>query len=360
MPKLMVSTSKITLAMAALCHPVNVAGFSSMRNLYCPSDDKNIGFIVTSSSGKTECVKQSRSEAEQDCLKFLQDNIMPFDIPIADSLGFPNTEKNVHFEEEQVVEVLGNNLVTTDLPDGLDNGIVQQSIQMTLDTKTDYYWTRDIPKDIFLEYVLPFVNVDEARNNWRPIMKEALNPTLQNLLMMRKRLSVEEVVEAVNQSLWTAFKNINDGKKIEFRSGQTPLIYDPMSVILHGYASCTGLSIMFVDALRTSGIPARLAGTPAWNGKMENGNHSWVEFYSVSKGEWIFLEPMTKGIPYDPCSYWFCNKSHFDGNTLVFAARYKRPAGENYIHFPMQWDRHNTYVVGEERSAIMTEICSKC
>ena len=47
---------------------------------------------------------------------------------------------------------------------------------------------------------------------------------------------------------------------------RTPHIYDPMSTLLYGYASCTGVSILFVDALRTIGIPARVVGTPAWHG----------------------------------------------------------------------------------------------
>ena len=46
---------------------------------------------------------------------------------------------------------------------------------------------------------------------------------------------------------------------IRFKSDQTPLVYDPLSTILFGYASCTGVSIAYVDALRTLGVPARLA-----------------------------------------------------------------------------------------------------
>jgi len=117
---------------------------------------------------------------------------------------------------------------------------------------------------------------------------------------------------------------------------------------------------MLVDALRTAGVPARIAGTPAWNGKEENGNHTWVEFYSIIQGDWVFLEAMTKSIPYNPCSYWFCNKAKFDVKTQVFAAKFDRSTKENSVHYQMQWDIHNHDVVGEDRTAVMTEICSKC
>ena len=38
------------------------------------------------------------------------------------------------------------------------------------------------------------------------------------------------------------------------------LIYGFMQVIKAGYASCTGLSIFLVNALRAVGVPARMAG----------------------------------------------------------------------------------------------------
>jgi hypothetical protein len=44
-----------------------------------------------------------------------------------------------------------------------------------------------------------------------------------------------------------------------------------------GWASCTGLSILVIDACRACGIPARMAGCPAW--KKVQGNHNWVEVW---------------------------------------------------------------------------------
>ena len=57
------------------------------------------------------------------------------------------------------------------------------------------------------------------------------------------------------------------------------MIFYPMSTMVFGYASCTGISILYVDALRSVGIPARLVGTPAWHGKENDGNHNWVEVH---------------------------------------------------------------------------------
>ena len=53
-----------------------------------------------------------------------------------------------------------------------------------------------------------------------------------------------------------------------------------------GKVSCTGQSILLVCALRSVGIPARMAGVLTWN--HVRGNHNWVEAWC--DGEWKMLE----------------------------------------------------------------------
>ena len=65
----------------------------------------------------------------------------------------------------------------------------------------------------------------------------------------------------------------------------------------------------YVDALRSAGIPARLVGTPAWHGKVEDGNHNWVEVWLGNQIGWKFIEgaPAGAGETFEnPCSMWFC------------------------------------------------------
>ena len=153
---------------------------------------------------------------------------------------------------------------------------------------------------------------------------------------------------------------------IRFKSDQTPLVYDPLSTILFGYASCTGVSIAYVDALRTLGVPARLAGTPAWHGKPEAGNHNWVEVWLNATAGWRFIEaaPAGAGETFsDPCDKWFCNKAHFGGGTRVFAAAFRREEygeGRAATHYPMAWDLDNKGVVGVDRSEYYASGCGAC
>ena len=73
----------------------------------------------------------------------------------------------------------------------------------------------------------------------------------------------------------------------------------PLESIEAKYASCSGLSILLIDACRAVCVPARFAGTPRWTTKW--GNHSWVEIWDE---RWHF----TGACEYDPSGLdkaWF-------------------------------------------------------
>jgi transglutaminase-like putative cysteine protease len=200
---------------------------------------------------------------------------MPLDILNAASLGFHSDSKELHKKITSFTDTVQIKRHVSSLPDGLSNGIVNTTIHMALDTKIRYPWTNSIPRHIFMEYVLPYCVVNEARTHWRPLVYDAIQPTLQRLVDDNSS-TMEQVVREINKDLWTALGKpslfYNDQGEVSirkdpivFKAGQTPLIYDPMSILQYGYASCTGLSILLVDALRCAGIPARLVGTRCWN-----------------------------------------------------------------------------------------------
>jgi len=115
-----------------------------------------------------------------------------------------------------------------------------------------------------------------------------------------------------------------------------------------------------------------MAGTPAWNGEEEQGNHSWVEVFDPNGdtttnangnrgGQWIFLKPspgITKGVKVDkanaddlerePCKRWFCGAGRFDVSTKVFATRFTK--ADVITNYPMAWDVGDEGVPGEDRS----------
>merc|ERR1719510_1474808 len=93
-----------------------------------------------------------------------------------------------------------------------DGGIVIPTVNISLIARQKYPWAGNIPIEIYFDYVLPYASVNEARTNWRQLLWNKLSPQIDELLYNYK----------TNQN----------------------------------------------DALRTFGVPARLVGTPAWNGNV--------------------------------------------------------------------------------------------
>ena len=353
----------------------------------CNSNETHIGWIMSSSSsGSRNDAMESSSTTTTNCQFFTQEqtlssfnsylyhNIMPFDIPNAESLGFhhpSSSHSSLLFkkDEEKILRKQRNTLFSYEedriLPDGLSDGIANITVHMALDAKIQYPWTRNIPMDIYQEYVVNFVNVNEARNNWRPIFHTITNKIVTNNKLMNQTTTIADVVRVINRDVWLL---LGGGKKaLYFKAGQTPLIYDPMSIMVYGYGSCTGLSIVLVNALRSVGVPARLVGTPAWWGNVEKGNHNWVEVYDNDK-KWKFLEPAygdygtnhADNLERNPCQRWFCHKQRFGPHTgtKVFAARYDQTNKKTF--YPMPWCPSNKDVPGEERTTYYQQVCGKC
>ena len=162
----------------------------------------------------------------------------------------------------------------------LELGILPATVQQALEVRQNFSWAAKVPEDVWRDYVLPYASVNEARSDWRPLLFQTLN------LLDDPSKSLGDVAMFVNEHLWSY---LNATKPVYFKAQQTPLIYDPMSAIAYGFASCTGLSILYLDALRSVGVPARLVGTPAWHGKYEDGNHNWVARTLISDVQHLFL-----------------------------------------------------------------------
>jgi hypothetical protein len=249
--------------------------------------------------------------------------------------------------------------------DGLDFGVANYGTNLSLRVRTQYRWAADVEKNIYDEYVLPYANVNEGRSNWRELLLAAVQEIFAGYSIEEQDTwTVPDVVSIVNANLWS--NNTVLGKSIVFKSSQTPLIYDAMSTLAFGYASCTGVSIFFVNALRSVGIPARVAGTPAWNNDASHGNHNWVEVYLAGTGEnesqggWAFIEaaPAGGGETLDnPCDKWFCNPSNFENGTEVYAVRFNQRSA---VRYPMAWDLSNTAIPGDNMSRQYQSQCTAC
>lgn len=288
------------------------------------------GFVpFIKESAEYDCIEFSKAFRES--LDFLDSNLPSFDVINRCTLGFCGNASD-------------------------ENGVAIVSTTSALQVKQmGYNWANSIPRDIWNEYVLPYANVNEGRSDWRQLFLPVVQSILTSSGNDINKMTTTDVVYAINSALWSGPM----GKNIVFKSSQTPLIYDPMSTLAFGYASCTGVSIFFVDALRSIGVASRLAGTPAWNGNISHGNHNWVEVWDPATG-WQFIEatPASAGETlFNPCDKWFCNPSSFANGTQVFATQFSQ---DSKVRYPMAWDRRNTQIPGVDRTSYYQKVCMAC
>ena len=193
-------------------------------------------------------------------------------------------------------------------------------------------WGSAIPDEVFLDAVLPYAHLDEAREAWRASLRA------QCLPMVEGCARPGEAACRLNAKLFPAV-NVRYSTKRQ-RANQSP-----SESMAQGLASCTGLSILLADACRSVGVPARIAGIASWPGR--GGNHTWVEVWDDG---WHFLgaaEPDPAGLDRG----WFAGEAagaiEGDQRRGLFAVSW----GATGQHFPLTWAPRAKWPNGVEVTA---------
>lgn len=209
--------------------------------------------------------------------------------------------------------------------DTLSTSLIKENIEYAYKAYETYPWVKELPTEIFYNEVLPYVCVDETRDSWRPMFMEIFGP------MAAASADMTSAIDTINKSIQKAVNVVYNVKRK--KPNQSPR--ESMEINM---ASCTGLSILLIDAFRAVGIPARFAGTPMWVSR--EGNHNWVEVWI--DGKWYVTEYSPEKLNYA----WFMPRAgkadKNDKSTWIYAASYA-PTGMNY---PLVWNRHDTTVYG--------------
>jgi len=125
-------------------------------------------------------------------------------------------------------------------------------------------WRESVTEELFREAVLPYASLDEAREDWREVLRGHALP------LVAEARTCGEAALALNARLFGALG-------VRYSTERRAANQAPSETIATGLASCSGLSILLVDACRSVGVPARVVGIGAWPHK--NGNHTWVEVW---------------------------------------------------------------------------------
>lgn len=202
---------------------------------------------------------------------------------------------------------------------------LSENLDLALQARAEFPWARSVPEEIFLNDVLPYAVFDEPRDPWRPEFYEKARA------LVKDARSASEAAQALNRQWFNLLKvHYNTGRK---RPNQSHKESREL-----GKATCTGLSIILVEACRAVGIPARAVGTPMWAN--ERGNHTWVEIWD---GDWKF----TGADEFDAAGL---NRGWFVGDASqakadvprysIFATSWKRDG----TFFPMVWAKDSQAV----------------
>lgn len=196
-----------------------------------------------------------------------------------------------------------------------------QNVRLAYQARQDTDWTASVPEDVFLNCVLPYASVNEKRDPWRQRLREISLPIVNDAD------TLSQAATRLNQQLF--------GKLgVKYSTQRARADQGPFQSIESGLASCTGLSILLIDACRSVGIPARFVGTPMWSNG--SGNHSWVEIWDNG---WHFTgaaEPtgdsLNRGWFVDNASKAIADQKRH----AIFASSFRRTP----TAFPLIWAPH--------------------
>ena len=223
-------------------------------------------------------------------------------------------QSDVKYHDELAYLII--NMPTADR-DTMSLDLLMENVEYAHHVRHHYSWAKEVPEEVYLTDVLPYHVVDEVRDAWRKELYELFAPAVDTCTTM------EQAICAVNS-------RIPQFTGVEYNTLREKTNQSPRESMRQGMASCTGLSILLVDALRSVGIPARFVGTASWHDN--RGNHSWTEVWLDSA--WRVTEYY---FPSKLDHLWFMNDAAkanpADRNYAIYATRF----GKADDWFPMVW-----------------------
>ena len=209
--------------------------------------------------------------------------------------------------------------------ESLEADYLRENLRLAFEARAAAAWGKKLPEDVFFNDVLPYMSANEAREAWRPGLREKCLP------LVKECKSPGEAAHELNRKI---FKLLG----VRYSTKRNRADQAPAETIETGLASCTGLSILLVDACRSVGVPARLAGTPNWVNK--SGNHTWVEVWDDG---WHFAgaaEPDSRGLDHG----WFQGRAAqaIEGSPehAIYATSFRKTG----TSFPLVWAPGVDYV----------------
>ncbi|MCC9606958.1 transglutaminase-like domain-containing protein [Blastopirellula sp. JC732] len=232
--------------------------------------------------------------------------------------------EQVPAEQRKGMAFLIANMPDQDLRE-LPSSFLLTNCRLAYETRSAAPWGKSIPEGVFLNDVLPYANLDEERDDWRLRLHALSMPIIQGC----KTPSTAAL--KLNKELFPQLE-------VKYSTSRRAPNQGPAETMESGVASCTGLSILLVDACRAVGIPARVVGTPLWTDK--RGNHTWVEIWDDG---WHFTGACEAGDANSLDEGWFVGDAAKAQEDVAEHAIYAASFQKTQTPFPMVWaDKNNS------------------
>src|SRR4029078_4485401 len=118
---------------------------------------------------------------------------------------------------------------------------------------------KSLPKDVFLNDVLPYASLNEPRDGGRAKLREIAAPLVKDCQ------TPGEAAQVLNRKIFGIVK-------VKYSTQRKKPDQSALESMESGVATCSGLSILLVDAWRSVVVPARVVCTPM--GTNIRGNHT--------------------------------------------------------------------------------------
>lgn len=184
-----------------------------------------------------------------------------------DSALFSVFSEKLNTRQAEALKYLYAYMPLSDLAD-YTGGFFLANTNISLRTRTETLWGKDIPEDIFLHYVLPYRVNNENLDSFRIVCYDE----------MMERIKGKDIKSAALEiNHWCH-------EKVNYQASDSRTS-SPLNTIRSARGRCGEESTLTVSALRTAGIPARQVYTPRW--AHTDDNHAWVEIWA--DGKWYYL-----------------------------------------------------------------------
>ncbi len=212
---------------------------------------------------------------------------------------------------------------------GLTAAFLLEHVALAYEAKAAAKWGSQLPDEIFFNEVVPYANVNESRDDVRRKLREQFWPVVKDL-------------DSISQAAARLNHEVFQQTGVHYSTQRRRPDQGPQETLDNKTASCTGLSILLIDACRACGIPARFVGTPRWSDN--SGNHSWIEVWDNG---WHFTgaaEPTGDQLN----QAWFTDRASQatvgDRQHGIYAVSYRRTD----LKFPFVWQRGENHVYAVE------------